>query len=501
MDDKSVNSVIPPVQDSTQRTLKSRHIQLIGIGGTALFVQIGSVLPYGGPGSLLLAFALWATVVLAINSCLTELVTWVPVSSPFSQYADRYVDPALGICVGLNFFLQMAMSVPFEITAFNLMLRYWTDKIPTVAVIIFILIAYTLLNIFAVKYYGEAEYWLAIGKVILTLGLFMFTFVTMAGANPIHDRYGFRNWDPLIVPQGTPFATYVHSGSLGHFLGFLRCLTQAVFTVAGPELVAMTSGEAENPRKVLPRSFNAVFYRLGSFFIVGAFTVGTILPYTDPKLALVSSGKRTGAAASPYIIAMENLDVRGWNHLEIAMFIVPVGPSMVLRSMAMSLNLFVAVLRRGSHFIASVSERSSVVLEWFTDIITVCQSVNYAGFYMALKIQGISRNSLPYRSKYQPYLAFYSLFCSFIMIFATGFTVFLPGQWNTTTFVFSYILVIALPILFGVYKLTRHTKWRPLATITFFDEERKIIDDYERSFISQKGAGLGDFALRLGARN
>ncbi len=73
----------------------------------------------------------------------------------------------------------------------------------------------------------------------------------------------------------------------------------------------MTSGEAENPRTVLPRSFNTVFYRLGTFFIVGAFTVGTIVPYTDPKLALVSSGKRTGAAASPYIIAMENLGVRG----------------------------------------------------------------------------------------------------------------------------------------------------------------------------------------------
>lgn len=78
------------------------------------------------------------------------------------------------------------------------------------------------------------------------------------------------------------------------------------------------------------------------------------------------------------------------------------------------------------------------------------------------------------------------------MTFATGFTVFLPGQWDTTTFVFSYILVIALPILFGVYKVTRLTKWRPLTTISFFDEERKVIDDYERSFFLQKEAGLGN---------
>ncbi|PBK78847.1 hypothetical protein ARMSODRAFT_1078319 [Armillaria solidipes] len=525
MDDKSVNSDVSPVQDNTQRTLKSRHIQLIGIGGTigtALFVQIGSALPHGGPGSLLLAFVVWATVVLAINSCLSELVTWVPVSSPFSQYADRYVDPALGVCVGVNFFIQMAMSVPFEITAFNLMIRYWTDKIPSAVVIVCILIAYALLNIFAVKFYGEAEYWLAIGKVILILGLFMFTFVTMAGANPIHDRYGFRNWDPSKVP-GTPFATYVHSGSLGHFLGFLRCLTQAVFTLGGPEVVAMTSGEAENPRKVLPRSFNTVFYRLGTFFIVGAFTVGTIVPYTDPKLALVSSGKRTGAAASPYIIAMENLGVQGWDHLVNALIMLSIFsagnsyvycasrtlyglalnghvPEVLCRCTSSGVPIYCVSITIMIAFLSflQVSETSSVVLQWFADIVTVCQTVtNYATisftyirFHMALKVQGISRNSLPYRSKYQPYLAFYSLFFSIIMTFAAGFTVFLPGQWNTTTFVFSYILAIALPILFGVYKVTRLTKWRPLTTISFFDEERKVIDDYERSFFLQKEAGL-----------
>ncbi|PBK93262.1 amino acid transporter, partial [Armillaria gallica] len=428
-----------------------------------------------------------------------ELVTWVPVSSPFSQYADHYVDPALGVCVGVNFFLQMAMSVPFEITALNLMIRYWTDKIPTSVVTVCILIAHTSLSIFAVKFYGEAEYWLAIGKVNLILGLFMFAFVTMAGANPIRDRYGFRNWDRMYpLAAGTPFATYVHSGSLGHFLGFLRCLTQAVFTLGGPEVVAMTSGEAENPRKVLPRSFNAVFYRLGMFFIVGAFTVGTIVPYTDPKLAMVSSGD-TGAAASPYIIAMKKLGVQGWGHLVNALlmlFIFSAGNSYVyctsrtLYGLALNGHVPKVLCRCKSsgvpiHCVSitmmiaflsflQVSETSVVVLQWFADIVTVCQTVNYATisftyirFHMVRAVQGISRKSLPYRSKYQPYLAFHSLFFSIIMTSATGFTVFLPGQWDTTTFVFSYILVITLPILFGVYKVTRLTKVRSLKQVVF----------------------------------
>lgn len=49
------------VHDQTHRKLKSRHIQLIGIGGTigtALYVQIGRGLMNGGPASLFLAFSL-----------------------------------------------------------------------------------------------------------------------------------------------------------------------------------------------------------------------------------------------------------------------------------------------------------------------------------------------------------------------------------------------------------------------------------------------------------
>lgn len=41
----------------------------------------------------------------------------------------------------------------------------------------------------------ESEFWLASGKVILAIGLLAFTFVTMVGGNPLHDVYGFRNWD------------------------------------------------------------------------------------------------------------------------------------------------------------------------------------------------------------------------------------------------------------------------------------------------------------------
>ena len=44
-----------------------------------------------------------------------------------------------------------------------------------------------MLNVLAVRLYGEAEFWLSGGKVILIGMLFCFTFVTMVGGNPKGD--------------------------------------------------------------------------------------------------------------------------------------------------------------------------------------------------------------------------------------------------------------------------------------------------------------------------
>ena len=126
----------------------------------------------------------------------------------------------------------------------------------------------------------------------------------MLGGNPLHERFGFRYWrDP------GSFAEYYKTGSLGRFLGFLQCLIQASFTIAGPDYVSMAAGEAENPRVVLPKAYNQVFVRLTAFFVLGSLAVGINVPYTDPELANAFSQGLPGAAASPYVVAMNRLKI------------------------------------------------------------------------------------------------------------------------------------------------------------------------------------------------
>lgn len=45
--------------------------------------------------------------------------------------------------------------VPFEITACNLIITYWSDIVPVGAIIAIIIILYAIINVTAVQWYGS----------------------------------------------------------------------------------------------------------------------------------------------------------------------------------------------------------------------------------------------------------------------------------------------------------------------------------------------------------
>ncbi|KAI1818064.1 amino acid transporter [Poronia punctata] len=498
--------------DGTHRRLKPRHIQLIGIGGTIgtmLYVSIGTVLLQGGPGSLFIAFSLWCTVILAVTFCLAEMVTYLPISSPFIRFAGRYVDEAFGFAAGWNFFLFEAILVPFEVTACNVIIHYWSDVVPTGAIIAIVIVLYAIINILAVEWYGEAEFWAALGKVLLIVGLLFFTFIVAVGGNPQHDHFGFRYWY-----EPGAFAEYYTTGSLGRFQGFLQCLIFASVAVAGPDYVSMAAGEAENPRKVLPRAFNAVFYRLTAFFCLGSLAVGILVPYNDPELTAAYAEGRPGAAASPYVVAMNRLGIPILPHIVNALVLTAAfsaGNSYVYCS---SRSLYgLALEGKAPRFLAKctkkgvpvycvafvlliallaflqVSQGSAVVLSWFVSLMTASQLINYCVvsvtylcFYRAMQKQGISRDSLPYKAYLQPYAAYYAMVATFVFIFLGGYTVFLPGKWNVPSFLFSYATVAAFPVLYVSWKLIHRSNIVPSEKVDL-QMDLDEIEEYTQNYI------------------
>lgn len=54
---------------------------------------------------------------------MAEMVSYLPISSPFIRFAGRYVDEAFGFAAGWNFFIFEAALVPFEVVACNVIIH------------------------------------------------------------------------------------------------------------------------------------------------------------------------------------------------------------------------------------------------------------------------------------------------------------------------------------------------------------------------------------------
>jgi amino acid transporter len=214
----------------------------------------------------------------------------------------------------------------------------------------------------------------------------------------------------------------------------------------------MAAGETENPRKVMPRAYNAVFYRLTTFFVLGSLAVGINVPFNDPELIGAFRDGKPGAAASPYVIAMNRLRIEGLPHVVNAGVLASAFSAGNSYVYCASRSLFGLALegkapkfltkctKQGVPFycvlfvlmIALLSflqlgQNSAVVLNWFVSLVTASQLINFSvmcftflKFYKACKVQGLDRDTLPYKGMAQPYAAWYGLVTTFVMTFVGG---------------------------------------------------------------------------------
>lgn len=479
-----------PHINTTKRTLNSRTLHMIAIGGsigTALFVTISTGLLYGGPLGLLLAFMIWTGVIFGVTASCGEFVCFLPIESPFITMAGRCVNKSYEAAVAWNYFLMISIYIPFEITAVNGMIHYWRDDYSAAITFCIQIFIYTMLNVLAVRWFGESEFYLSIGKVVLAIGLIFFTFITMVGGNPQHEAFGFRYWN-----NPGPLVEVYTTGSMGNFHGFMAAMNKACFTIVGPEYLSMVADEAgQETRKVLASTFRTVFYRLIVFYIIGALSVGVLVASNDPTLvALASMGSTSNGSYSPYIIAMNNMGINVLPDIVNVLCVTSAfsaGNSYVYCSSralyGMSKNglvpkFFQYCTKEGVPLfcvgiafcfsllsLLQLGENASKVLNWIVNLCSGAQILNYffmcvtyIGFYRAVKAQGLDRRLFPYRSWFQPYLAIFCGFLILCMVGALGYTVFMPGNWSVENFLTYYLMVLLSIGIFLVHLAVYRTK-------------------------------------------
>src|SRR5258707_4672138 len=113
-----------PAEMQPSRTLKGRHLQLMGMGaaiGAGFFLSSGSAIHEAGPG-LLLAYLLAGTVMYLIMRALGELAVAHPSAGSFTTYATEVLSPLAGLIMGWSYWLGALLVGIAGITAGRILL-------------------------------------------------------------------------------------------------------------------------------------------------------------------------------------------------------------------------------------------------------------------------------------------------------------------------------------------------------------------------------------------
>ena len=254
--------------DELKRGLKSRHIQLIALGGaigTGLFLGSASVLRAAGP-SMILGYAIGGFIAFLIMRQLGEMVAQEPVAGSFSHFAYRYWGDFAGFLSGWNYWVLYVLVSMAELTAVGTYVHFWWPQVPAWVSALVCFIAINAINLANVKAYGETEFWFAIIKVVAVIGMIVF-----GGYLLVTGRGG---------PQATVTNLWAHGGFFPHgFHGLFMMLAVIMFSFGGLELIGITAAEADEPKKSIPKAVNQVIYRILIFYICSLAVLLSLYPW------------------------------------------------------------------------------------------------------------------------------------------------------------------------------------------------------------------------------
>ena len=153
-----------------------------------------------------------------------------------------------------------------------------------------------------------------------------------------------------------------------------------------------------------------------------------------------------------------------------------------------------------------VKTSTATVISWLVSLVTACQMINYCAtavtyrhFYAALQAQGIDRNTLPYKGRFQPYTSYVAMgFCIFGM-FANGWVNFVHDKtpFSLRTFFLSYTMVGFFPIVFVFWKVYKKTKYvRPGTADLSLGGPKEEIDEYEATYVPRDQSKISEWIDR-----
>lgn len=476
----------------TKRRLTSRHVALMIIGqsiGTGLFVGLSTPLVTSGSLALFLGFVFYACfVVWPLMQCIAEMCAYLPIKGSFLHYSARWVDPALGFACTMIYLYTSLMFIALEAVAFAGVVSFWSDLNPGVWITV-ALVTTLAFNVFGVNYYGEIEFFASITKVLLIVGLMMFSLISMCGGNPKGDAYGFENWT-----KGGLVKEYLVPGTTGRFLAFWNVMIYAAFSCGGADILGLISSEVERPRTTIPLAGRRAYIRIYLFYLGGLFFMNSICSSTNPTLLDARANGEAGAAASPWVIGIREVGVRGLDSLVnvvVALSAWSCGNGFTFTATRCAYSgaiagylprIFSYCLKNGCPIYCvicsmaisciaylSINNSTGTVFNWLINLSTtgllcayLCMWWCYFKFKKAFVAQGLGEKDEYFKPPFfvHPYMTYFGCFLNILILFFNGFWVFFPGNFSVANLFTSYFAPVFFIILFVFWKVLKKTKFK-----------------------------------------
>jgi AAT family amino acid transporter len=283
-------SLLQTEQTGLQRHLKVRHIRLMALGstiGVGLFLGSASAIQIAGP-SILLGYLLAGIVAFIVLRTLGEMAVHEPVAGSFAAYANTYVGPLAGYMVGWGYWTYWIVVGIAEVTAVGIYMGIWFPDTPQWIWALSSILMMGLINLIAVKVFGEFEFWFALIKVVAIVAM-----IALGGSVIF---FGFTNdWNPIGLAN-----LWQHGGFFPNGIsGMLLSLQMVLFAYVGIEMIGLSAGEAENPRKTIPMAIDSLAWRILIFYMGAIFVILAIFPWNE-----------VGQQGSPFVVMFERIGLR-----------------------------------------------------------------------------------------------------------------------------------------------------------------------------------------------
>lgn len=257
--------------NSLVRGLGQRQIELIAIGGcigTGLFMGSGKTISVAGP-SVILIYAVTGLMLYFVMRAMGELLLHDLNYKSFVDFSEQLLGPRSGFFVGWSYWFAWIVAAIAEIIAITGYVTFWWPLIPqwatASATVIFLLI----INLLAVKAFGELEFWLAIIKVI--------AIVALIGLGLWLSLTGFVSAEGI---QASVANLWVGHGFFPNgFDGVLSGLQMTVFAFAGMEIVGTMMAETKDPTRMIPDAIRKIPWRILIFYIGTVSVLMMVTPW------------------------------------------------------------------------------------------------------------------------------------------------------------------------------------------------------------------------------